>query len=250
MERRLALVIHSLAGGGAERVLAGLANHWVSLGNRVTVVTLASAADDEFALDARVERVALGLLQDSAHPLAAIRNTWRRVRALRRVIRACEADRVISFIDKMNVLVLMATRSLAVPVIVCERTDPRRHQLGTVWSALRRWTYPRCSAAVVQTSAVREFVQGLVRERPVYVIPNAVNSYNDKVQLHPPDSTQRVCVALGRLSPEKGLDLFIEAAAQITDQHPNWRFEIYGEGCWRDQLDRHRLGLLDRRQWH
>ena len=236
MQRKLVLCIHSLAGGGAERVLAGMANHWAVHGNRVTVITLANVADDVYPLDATIERIGLDLMQDSAHPLAAIKNTWRRVRALRRAIQACDADRIISFIDKMNVLVLLATRGMAEPVIVCERTDPRHHELGTVWSTLRRWNYPRCSAAVVQTSAVRDFVQRLVRQRPVHVIPNGVSPSEDS-GFQSPDSTERVCVVLGRLSPEKGIDLFLEAVARITDQHPNWRFEIYGEGRSRSQLE-------------
>ena len=238
MERKLVLVIHSLAGGGAERVLASMADQWASRGDRVTVVTLGQAAEDQYRLDARVKRVALDLMQDSANSLATIGNTWRRVRALRRAIQECDADRIISFTEKMNVLVLLATRRMAARVIVCERTDPRRHRLGFVWSVLRRRTYPGCWAAVVQTAAVRGFVQSLVRGRPVYVIPNAVNPCQDlSGQPHAVDSQRRVCVAMGRLSPEKGFDLFIEAASRIADKHPNWRFEIYGEGLQRTRLE-------------
>lgn len=243
MERNLVLVIHSLAGGGAERILANMANQWASQGHRVTVLTLATPAEDKYRLVAGVHRVALDLMQESDNPLATIRNTWRRVRALRRALRECDADRIISFTEKMNVLVLLATRGMTVPVIVCERTDPRQHQLGFLWSALRRWTYPRCWRAVVQTESVRGFVEPLVRGKPVHVIANAVEP--SRIPQRPANSAKHTCVAMGRLAHEKGFDLLIQAMSQLADRHPDWHVEIYGEGRERVQLESliQKLGL-------
>ena len=42
---RIALVISSLRGGGAERVAALLANAWVSRGHEVQLITLSDAAE-------------------------------------------------------------------------------------------------------------------------------------------------------------------------------------------------------------
>ena len=58
---------------------------------------------------------------------------------------------VVSFIDKTNVLVLLATLGLGVPVIVSERIDPRKYAIGTVAACLRRVLYPSARAVVVQT---------------------------------------------------------------------------------------------------
>ena len=49
---------------------------------------------------------------------------------------------MISLTDKTNVLTLAACRKLAVPVIVAERTDPRYHSIGRVWSLLARTCLP------------------------------------------------------------------------------------------------------------
>ena len=62
MTRRLTLVIHSLAQGGAERDMAHLARHWIQHGDDVTLVTLDSARNDSFELPPQLERIGLDLM--------------------------------------------------------------------------------------------------------------------------------------------------------------------------------------------
>src|SRR3546814_17220276 len=56
----LMIVIHSLSGGGAERVAADLSAYWVQRGYKVTLVTQAHANTDAYPLHAAVKRYALG----------------------------------------------------------------------------------------------------------------------------------------------------------------------------------------------
>jgi GalNAc-alpha-(1->4)-GalNAc-alpha-(1->3)-diNAcBac-PP-undecaprenol alpha-1,4-N-acetyl-D-galactosaminyltransferase len=249
MLQRLTLVIHALHGGGAERVLAVLASHWAASGRQVTLVTLDDQCSDEYPLHPEVSRVGLGGLRVSRSPWGAVIANFRRCRQLRSVIAASRPELVISFTDRMNVLTLLASARAPWPVLIAERSDPRRQRMPRVWEWLRRWTYPRCAAAVVQTETVASCVRELVGRRPVFTIPNAAfPSPVDDDQENLPGRRRPYLVALGRLSPEKGFDLLIEAFARIADRHPDVDMKIIGEGPCRTALEAQAasLGVTDR----
>ncbi len=67
---------------------------------------------------------------------------------------------------------------------------------------------------------------------PIQVIPNGLEipeiSQNKK---QPP-----VVIAAGRLEYQKGFDLLITAWKKVTQQHPNVRLKIFGEGSEKENL--------------
>lgn len=233
-ERQLTMVIHALGGGGAERVFCSLANHWAESGRDVTAITLDTAQTDVFRLDSRVRRVGLGLMQPSLGPWQQVGSTLKRVRGLRRAIREAGASHVVSFTDKMNVLTLLASWGAPWQVVIAERSDPRHQSLGPVWEWLRRRTYPRCHACVVQTESVARFARATADPRPVVVIPNSVAPC--AAAIPPPEQRPTRIVGIGRLSPEKGFDLLIRAFARIAPWYPDWTLQILGTGPQRGPL--------------
>lgn len=228
----LLLVCSSLGSGGAERVLTTLANGWVERGTRVTLVTLSDTGSDFYHVDARVTRVGLDLLRPSLSRWEALTSNWRRGASVRRTVRAHSPDVVISFMDRTNILVLLATRLSGRPVIVSERIDPRFYTIPAGWRLLRHITYPWADALVVQTQAVAEWARTVVPPSQVSVIPNPLSS-------QPPPAgaiRENHVVAMGRLDPQKGFDLLVSAFARIAEKHPAWHLHIYGEGPQREEL--------------
>lgn len=246
---RLTLVISSLEMGGAERVMSELANHWVGRGWPVTMVMFSSDdMEPVFPLDPRVTQVRLDLFRVSRSPVSAVFNNVRRVVAMRRAIRATRPDIVLSFMNKTNVLTVLALTGSRVPVIVSEHTAPE----GTIklpWRLLREVAYRRATFIVMLTPDALARMSAGIRRRG-RVIPNPLPDRfasrevsTDVVGVGPDDGP--VIMGLGRLTPEKGFDLLIEAFARIADDWPTARLVIWGEGRERERLERvraeHRL---------
>jgi len=234
---RLTLVISSLLGGGAERVMTILANGWVSRGTQVTLVTLDDRAPF-YAQDPGVSRLPLGLAGISANVVDALARNLRRVRALRLAIRGSRPDAVVSFGDVTNVLTLLATRGLGIPVVVSERSDPAFCPIGNAFGILRRWLYPHADVVVVQSGEARRFFSAAIQAR-TDVIPNPVLPAGAlRKENAEEDHSSKTVIAIGRLSKEKGFDLLIDAFARIAPERREWSLDIWGEGPDRPLLEK------------
>jgi len=261
------LVIWSLHAGGAERVMSHLANSWAEH-HDVTLFTLDNVTPDHYTVTGAVERMYYrsigtgGVRGRSSTRDAVQRAEVRRLQAwpvvrtvvgyvkvgrilaqLRSAIKEIRPDVVISFMDSTNNQVLMSTRGLHVPVVVSERVDPRFH--GASWKTriLRRMLYPRASAVVVQTESVATWCRQFVDPERVWTIPNPVNECSQRPRVRKP-----LVVGIGRLVPQKGFDILVEAFGMAAGGFRDWKLIILGEGSERAHLQSltQRYGVTDR----
>jgi GalNAc-alpha-(1->4)-GalNAc-alpha-(1->3)-diNAcBac-PP-undecaprenol alpha-1,4-N-acetyl-D-galactosaminyltransferase len=243
---RLTAVIPAMSPGGAERVMATMANYWAARDWEITLLTFDDGAlPSFFPLDPRIVHRPLGIAKASSSKMDAVKNNLTRITTLRRAITASRPDVALSFLDATNVTTLLATRGLRVPVIVEEHTDPAQKGLTGSWARLRRLLYPRADRVVVLSEQARRYFTPTVQARTL-IIPNPIT-------VSPPGEpkaplSRKTLIALGRLGPEKGFDLLLDAFARIAPEHPDWHLTIWGEGDLRADLEaqRARLGLAAR----
>lgn len=247
------LIIYSLHSGGAERVTANLANHWAEKGWRVTVVTLASAADDFYQLHPAVNRISLDNAGDSRSSLSAIVNNLRRVWALRRVLRQHRPDMALAMMSTTNILLALAAVGIpGVKKLGSEHIYPPRILLGWAWEAMRVWTYGWLDAVVALTGESADWIKSHTHARRVPVIPNAASwplfAQPPLLQIPQRQAGQYRLLAVGRLAPQKGFDLLIQAFQRLGAEFPRWQLCILGEGSERPVLQAQidAAGLQDR----
>lgn len=242
---RIALVISTMDCGGAQRIASIVANHWANTGILVTIITLADTASSSFfPLAPSVEMVNLGASHQSKSPLHGVAANFRRIAAIRNQLRACSPDVVVSFMDTTNVLTLLASRGLGIPVVVSERSNPGMHPIGTMWETLKRFAYPTANAVTVLTEAARNhFSPGL--QKKIYVVPNPVSS--PRLDTLSTSEDKPTLLAVGRLVSGKRFDLLMKAFAAVHGEYPAWQLTILGDGDQRAPLEAlaQELGIAD-----
>jgi glycosyltransferase involved in cell wall biosynthesis len=134
----------------------------------------------------------------------------------------------------MNVLACLAS---PVPVIVSEHTDPRHQPLSRSWRWARTKLYRRAAAGIGLTEGAAAAIRRWIPHAPIVVIPPAIDppsgGWHDGGRNDGPPWT---LAAVGRLSPEKGIDRLISAFAKSQAPHRGWRLQLAGDGPERTRL--------------
>ena len=243
---RLTFVIYKISAGGAQRVLTLLANELCEKGWSVTVLTFDNGSEPPFfELHSGVQHEPLSLMREQGGWWKTVKVQFLRPWLLRRAIRKSRPDAVIAFIDLTNILTLVATLGLKMPVIVSERGNPAFSLMRKFWVLLRQTVYKRSACLVLQTRDACDFFSSSISKR---IIPNPIliPEYSEPALKSEADS--KTLMTMGGLYALKGFDLLLKAFAPLCDKFPDWVLEIWGEGVQRKTLEnlRDELGLQER----
>jgi GalNAc-alpha-(1->4)-GalNAc-alpha-(1->3)-diNAcBac-PP-undecaprenol alpha-1,4-N-acetyl-D-galactosaminyltransferase len=246
---KIALIIPTLNGGGAERVMSTMANYWESKGHEVVLITHDSEKKDFYPLNPGITRYGFDISKPPRHIRDTIRHNIQRITLPRRVITRIRPDVVISFTNRTNIQTLAALLGTVFPVIVSERNNPIEQPLPVLWEILRRMFYHKASAVVVQTESARKWAGGFVSAHRVYTIANPFSSEgNSSGEILPALKGKSIICSMGRLVPSKGFDLLIRSFHIASQDNPDWILLILGEGEDRERLERitKEIGIGDR----
>jgi GalNAc-alpha-(1->4)-GalNAc-alpha-(1->3)-diNAcBac-PP-undecaprenol alpha-1,4-N-acetyl-D-galactosaminyltransferase len=233
---KLTLITASLGVGGAERVMSIIANYWATKGWQITILTFDDGSKPPFYdLDQGIAIRSLGIENHDRDRVVPVGNSLHRIKTLRQAIVASQPKVVISFVNTTNIMTLVACWGLKVATIVSEHVHPMFGQLSMTDRLLQKLTYRSANLIIVQTHAAVSFFPA--DRYKTFVLPNPVaipESETIQSQLYTDD---RHLLAIGKLIPQKGFDLLIQAFAQVCDAHPEWTLTILGEGEMRRELE-------------
>lgn len=226
---KISFFIGSMVSGGAERVISLLANEYAKSGWDVEIALMLKneVNHKQFILDDRIRIVDLSIKEGGYK-----RNALRWVCLVRSYIKKRKPNCVVSFIGRINALVLTATVGLDVPILVSERNDP--HHDGR--SKFMQWycnkIYSRASAIVYQTKYERGCFDRRL-DKKSYIIPNPVEVSNNFLIK---ENDYEISTA-GRLVQQKNHALLIDAISLVKIKYPKVKCYIYGEGPLRKKLE-------------
>ena len=223
---KVLFTISSLQSGGAERVLSTLANYWSRKGWDITILVV-SSKNRFYNTDEKIKIISL--LDDDKGTSSKFQLLYY-IKGIRQTIKKEKPDIVISFITLMNILVLLATRGLSVPVLISERNyfDQLRKKSLKV---LRRFLYPKSSAMVVLSEYDYNKYDYVDNKKIIF---NPLNS-EDILDVNI-DKKEKILIAVGSLSSQKGFSMLIQALSKIAFN--DWKFLIIGEGSLRESLEK------------
>ncbi len=221
--------IGNMVSGGAERVIQLLSNHFVQEGWDVDIALLLGnkVNYEQFPLDKRITIIDLSE-KDSSYR----KNAHKWLRSIRNYAISQKPDCIVSFVGRINALVLTATIGLRIPVLVSERNDPKHDGRSKAMQYYCNSIYRRASAIVFQTRYEQScFSKKLYKKS--HVIPNPVSVADVSNITEEPLTISTA----SRLVQQKNHSMLIDAMREVADKMPDARCYIYGDGELRDSLE-------------
>ena len=152
--------------GGAEKVMAFLANRVSCEGDKVYLLTY----ENSNVMQKLVPEVNQLHLTYSPPPVFVVRRIFQIVQ-IRRVLNRIKPNIIISFLTYPNLLSIIASMGTRIPVIISERCNP---YLNKGWfTQLRDFIYGFADGYVFQTHKAKNYFNQRIREKAT-VIPNPV----------------------------------------------------------------------------
>ncbi len=228
--RPIIFVTVSMGGGGTERVISILANHYCQKNIPVTILII---ADNRVAynLDERIR-----IVNVSEATGGSLVGRIKRVIGLRKYFKNSPEARIIAMGTVTAMFTLLAKMGLKRDVVISERNDPNRlnHKpISKLAKLLRNYLYRGAKAIVLQTEDVKDcFPKYLVKKS--VVIPNPLSDELPDAYVN--TNRKKTIITAGRLTEQKNHKLLIDSFFKFYENHSEYQLKIYGNGELEEEL--------------
>lgn len=208
-------------------MLAALANHFAQQGDKTYLFTYENNVIRQ-TIDDRLIHIKC----KKNYKIRGLRR-FLQILSIRAMIREKNPDVVISFADYPNLLTLIATVGIKVPVIVSERGNPYSDNRGKMYK-FNTFMYQFADGIVFQTEKAKDFFKSTIREKAA-IIPNPV------IVKNLPDrwtgERRDEIVSVGRFElVTKRQDILLKAFKDVISDYPNIKLVFYGDGEDKDKI--------------
>lgn len=158
------------------------------------------------------------------------------VKKVRKILTEEKIDLLISCGALYYPLGIMACKKTTSKCICWEHTNPAISSDHKFQALCRKYAAKRCFHMVVLTKSAEQYYKQrypMCRNK-ITQIYNPIA--NDAAKSERYNSESKKIISVGRLSYQKNFERLISIAAHILPQHPDWSWDIYGDGELRDSL--------------
>jgi len=156
---------------------------------------------------------------------------WHTVKTLtfiRNTVNMIQPDRILSFGEIWNNLVLLALYGTSFPVYVSDRSTPNK-DLGRLQNFLRQKLYSTAAGFIAQTRQAGEVAEKRKWNSNIEVIGNPVPEMPQGAH------NQNTVLTVGRLIPTKNVDRLLSMFKSVAEGNI-WRLQIIGGNAKRGEL--------------
>lgn len=202
---KILFYINVLSNGGAERVMANLANE-LSLENDVVLVN-SFRTNNEYELNSSIKHI---YLDDNSYK-GFFEKNFARIKLLRKYLKKEKPDIAISFMAEPNFRLLLAKAFMGTKTIISIRNDPNKEYGNLLFKILAKSLFVTSNGIVFQTKEAKKWFPKMIQSRS-RVIYNPVKQvfYDTKTNDNPEN-----IVAVGRLSKQKNHKLLKIGRAHV-----------------------------------
>lgn len=222
------------SGGGAERVLAAVINGLAYARFEVHLVTFENEKKTPFYnVDKRIKQHFLAT--GSTINKAGCRETLARIIKLRKFVSELKPDIIVGFMHSMYIPLGIAMLGKNIPIIASEHIVPEHYKSRPFEAALLNLTpYLVDKITCVSEQVFKSYPKRL--QEKMVVIPNPITLPDSKADVIGKDGHRKVCLAIGRLEPQKAHHVLIDAFAKVAHRCEEWDLHIVGSGSLREKL--------------
>lgn len=262
MSKEIVLMLHRMAGGGAERVMLLLANWLAKKGNKVSLILVEQKLCDavKYEIEPSVELLSLKDIKSDQesyitkrkskaytisskvsirlskllHKAPADKATLRKylskytdeLNVLDELISKKPKANIVAFLDSpIHLSLLMKEKYPDLRVVISERNDPQLHESSKSATLFIKKYYGLADAIVFQSTGAKEGYRSDLQAKGK-IIHNPLTA--DLPQRFVGERKKKI-VNFCRISNQKNLPLLIDAFAKFHKNHSDYTLDIFGD---------------------